>query len=146
VRSEGADVLSSMSVSLNTSKTTFSASVDKTGRIYVEGCVRGGVAYISKIGAFDVELRSVVWRHGSAQCLAGALAAGHAAWAGLTGALVIVRRLGMLVRCLHVNTFRLHGVRAALVALPASGGVNQWRYMRARPLCIRGSRGISLLV
>ena len=50
-------MLSSMSVSIGTSKTKFSASVDKTGRIYVEGCVRGGVAYISKIGAFDVELR-----------------------------------------------------------------------------------------
>jgi D-3-phosphoglycerate dehydrogenase / 2-oxoglutarate reductase len=67
VRSEGVDVLSSMSVSIGTNKTTFSAAVDKTGRIYVEGCVRGGTAYISKIGAFDVELRSApeplhLWR------------------------------------------------------------------------------------
>ena len=51
VRSEGADVLTSMSVSLGAGKSRFSAAVDKTGRIYVEGTVRGGRPYLTKIGA-----------------------------------------------------------------------------------------------
>jgi hypothetical protein len=50
VRAEGADVLSSMSVSLGASKSRFSAAVDKTGRIYVEGTVRAGRPYLTKIG------------------------------------------------------------------------------------------------
>jgi len=56
VRSEGSDVLSSMSIALGTSASKFSAVVDKTGRIYVEGCVRSGTPLLTKIGAFDVEL------------------------------------------------------------------------------------------
>jgi len=51
VRSEGADVLSSMSVSLGASKSKFSGAIDKTGRIYVEGTVRAGRPYLTKIGA-----------------------------------------------------------------------------------------------
>jgi hypothetical protein len=52
VRSEGADALTSMSVSLGAARSTFSAAVDdKTGRIYVEGTVRSGRPYITKIGA-----------------------------------------------------------------------------------------------
>ena len=56
VRSEGADVLSSMSVALGAGKAKFTAAVDKTGRIYVEGTVRAGRPYLTKIGAFDVDL------------------------------------------------------------------------------------------
>ncbi len=50
------DVLSSLSVSLGTGKSTFSAAVDKTGRIHVEGTVKAGTPYLTKIGGFDVEL------------------------------------------------------------------------------------------
>lgn len=56
VRSEGSDVLSSVSVALDTDKASFSAAVDKTGRIYIEGGVRQGNPYLTKIGGFDVEL------------------------------------------------------------------------------------------
>lgn len=56
VRSEGSDVLTSMSVALGTSKSKFSAAVDKTGRVYVEGQVRSGEPFVTKIGSFDVEL------------------------------------------------------------------------------------------
>eukprot|EP00878_Enallax_costatus_P000452 GHUV01000543.1.p1 GENE.GHUV01000543.1~~GHUV01000543.1.p1 ORF type:complete len:584 (+),score=238.81 GHUV01000543.1:209-1960(+) len=56
IRTEGSDVLSSLSVALGTSKSTFSAAVDKTGRIYVEGSVKNGTPYLEKIGGFDVEL------------------------------------------------------------------------------------------
>lgn len=56
IRTEGSDVLSSLSVALGTSKSTFSAAVDKTGRIYVEGSVKNGTPYLEKIGSFDVEL------------------------------------------------------------------------------------------
>jgi hypothetical protein len=49
-------VLSSLSVALGTGKSTFSAAVDKTGRIYVEGAVRNDTPYLTKIGGFDVEL------------------------------------------------------------------------------------------
>jgi hypothetical protein len=45
-----------MSVAIGTSATKFSAAVDKTGRIYVEGAVRSDTPYLTKIGAFDVEL------------------------------------------------------------------------------------------
>lgn len=50
------DVLSSMSVAIGTSDTKFSAAVDKTGRIYVEGAVRSGTPFLTKIGGYDVEL------------------------------------------------------------------------------------------
>ncbi|GBF97167.1 D-3-phosphoglycerate dehydrogenase, chloroplastic-like [Raphidocelis subcapitata] len=57
IRSEGADALTSMAVSLGAAKSTFSAAVDeKSGRIYVEGTVRAGRPYITKIGGVDVEL------------------------------------------------------------------------------------------
>lgn len=56
IRTEGSDVLTSLSVALGTSKSTFSAAVDKTGRIYVEGSVKNGTPYLEKIGGFDVEL------------------------------------------------------------------------------------------
>lgn len=56
VRSDGSDVLTAMSVSLGASKARFSAAVDKTGRIYVEGTVRAGRPYLTKIGGVDVEL------------------------------------------------------------------------------------------
>jgi D-3-phosphoglycerate dehydrogenase len=49
-------VLSSLSVALGTGKSTFSAAVDKTGRIYVEGQVKNGTPYLTKVGGFDVEL------------------------------------------------------------------------------------------
>lgn len=57
-------VLSSLAVSLGTGKSTFSAAVDATGRICVEGAVRknsGASAqtstpHLTKIGGFDVEL------------------------------------------------------------------------------------------
>lgn len=45
-----------MSIALGTNMSKFSAAVDKTGRIYVEGMVRGGAPYLTKIGSFDVEL------------------------------------------------------------------------------------------
>ncbi|GFR44138.1 hypothetical protein Agub_g5304 [Astrephomene gubernaculifera] len=53
---EGNEVLSSMSVSLGTSASRFSAAVDKTNRIYVEGKVMNGTPFLTKIGNFDVEL------------------------------------------------------------------------------------------
>ncbi|KAF6266588.1 D-isomer specific 2-hydroxyacid dehydrogenase [Scenedesmus sp. NREL 46B-D3] len=56
IRTEGCDVLSSLSVALGTGKATFSAAVDKTGRIYVEGTVKNGTPYLTKVGGFDVEL------------------------------------------------------------------------------------------
>jgi len=43
-------------VALGTGKSTFSAAVDKTGRIYVEGTVRNNTPYLTKIGGFDVDL------------------------------------------------------------------------------------------
>jgi hypothetical protein len=43
-------------VALGTGKSTFSAAVDKTGRIYVEGTVRQNTPYLTKIGGFDVDL------------------------------------------------------------------------------------------
>jgi hypothetical protein len=45
-----------MSVALGTAKSTFSAAVDKSGRIYVEGTVRSNTPYLTKIGGFDVDL------------------------------------------------------------------------------------------
>jgi len=56
VTSNGSAVLSSLSVALGTGKSTFSAAVDKTGRIYVEGTVRNNTPYLTKIGGFDVDL------------------------------------------------------------------------------------------
>lgn len=50
------DVLTSMSVAIGTSGSKFTGAVDKTGRIYMEGTVRSGQAYLTKIGGFDVEL------------------------------------------------------------------------------------------
>lgn len=49
-------MLSSLSVALGTNKSVFSAAVDKTGRIYVEGSVKNGTPYLEKIGGFDVDL------------------------------------------------------------------------------------------
>jgi D-3-phosphoglycerate dehydrogenase len=43
-------------VALGTGKSTFSAAVDKTGRIYVEGTVRNNTPFVTKIGGFDVDL------------------------------------------------------------------------------------------
>lgn len=56
IRTDGSDVLSSLSVALGTGKAVFSAAVDKTGRIYVEGGVKNGTPYLTKVGGFDVEL------------------------------------------------------------------------------------------
>jgi hypothetical protein len=50
VRTDGADVLSSMSVALSAPKARFSGAIDKTGRIYIEGTVRSGRPYLTKIG------------------------------------------------------------------------------------------------
>ncbi len=43
-------------MAIGTSDTKFSAAVDKTGRIYVEGAVRSGTPFLTKIGGYDVEL------------------------------------------------------------------------------------------
>eukprot|EP01023_Acetabularia_acetabulum_P044097 TRINITY_DN4420_c0_g1_i1.p1 TRINITY_DN4420_c0_g1~~TRINITY_DN4420_c0_g1_i1.p1 ORF type:complete len:619 (+),score=148.23 TRINITY_DN4420_c0_g1_i1:67-1923(+) len=56
LRSDGKDALSSMSVSIGTSESKFSAAVDRTGRIYVQGGVRAGLPFLTKIGGFDVDL------------------------------------------------------------------------------------------
>eukprot|EP01025_Chloroclados_australasicus_P038196 TRINITY_DN3914_c0_g1_i6.p1 TRINITY_DN3914_c0_g1~~TRINITY_DN3914_c0_g1_i6.p1 ORF type:complete len:251 (-),score=26.68 TRINITY_DN3914_c0_g1_i6:426-1133(-) len=56
IRSDGKDALTSMSVSIGTSDSRFSAAVDKTGRIYIEGGVRAGLPFLTKIGGFDVDL------------------------------------------------------------------------------------------
>jgi len=56
VRSDGKDVLTSMSVSIGTNASKFSAAVDRTGRIYIEGGVRAGLPFLTKIGGFDVDL------------------------------------------------------------------------------------------
>ncbi|KAG2492034.1 hypothetical protein HYH03_009763 [Edaphochlamys debaryana] len=53
---EGPEVLTGMSVALGTSHSTFSAAVDRTGRIYVEGKVFRGSPFLTKIGNFDVDL------------------------------------------------------------------------------------------
>lgn len=56
IRGDGSDVLASLSVSLNTSVSKFSAAVDRTGRIHIEGIVRNSTPFITKIGNYDVEL------------------------------------------------------------------------------------------
>ncbi|GAX81228.1 hypothetical protein CEUSTIGMA_g8660.t1 [Chlamydomonas eustigma] len=56
VYSDGSDILTSMSVSLGTNASKFSAAVDRASRIYVEGQVRNGAPFITKIGNFDLEL------------------------------------------------------------------------------------------
>ncbi|GMH45797.1 hypothetical protein BSKO_13760 [Bryopsis sp. KO-2023] len=56
VRSEGRDVLSNLSVSMNSKSTTFSAALDSDGRIYVEGCVKAGIPCLTQIGQFDAEV------------------------------------------------------------------------------------------
>lgn len=56
VRSEGREVLSNLSVALNSKGTKFSASLDAEGRIYVEGCVRAGIPCLTKVGQFDTEV------------------------------------------------------------------------------------------
>eukprot|EP00199_Chlamydomonas_sp_CCMP681_P000211 CAMPEP_0119102720 /NCGR_PEP_ID=MMETSP1180-20130426/1359_1 /TAXON_ID=3052 ORGANISM="Chlamydomonas cf sp, Strain CCMP681" /NCGR_SAMPLE_ID=MMETSP1180 /ASSEMBLY_ACC=CAM_ASM_000741 /LENGTH=582 /DNA_ID=CAMNT_0007087047 /DNA_START=100 /DNA_END=1848 /DNA_ORIENTATION=+ len=56
IRGEGSEVLTSMSVALGSKSAKFSGAVDKTGRVYVEGQVRNGQPFITKIGSFDVEL------------------------------------------------------------------------------------------
>ncbi|KAI8477119.1 MAG: D-isomer specific 2-hydroxyacid dehydrogenase [Monoraphidium minutum] len=56
VRSEGTDVLSGMAVSLGAPRAKFSGAVDKDGRINIEGTVRAGRPYLTKIGSFDVDL------------------------------------------------------------------------------------------
>lgn len=60
VRGEGNEVLTSLSVSLGTAKSKFSGAVDRTQRIYIEGQVRNGIPFITKIGSFDVELAVTV--------------------------------------------------------------------------------------
>lgn len=84
VRSDGRDVLTSMSVALSTARSKFSAAVDKTGRIYVEGKVQSNMPLLTKIGNFDVELSVQVgmeaWeRRGWVRREEGA-AAGMASW------------------------------------------------------------------
>lgn len=51
------EILSSLKVSLGTSKTKFSAALSKSGNISVEGVVKGGkAAFITKVGQYDVDL------------------------------------------------------------------------------------------
>ena len=45
VHSDGADILTSMSVSLGTNTSKFSAAIDRASRIYVEGQVGGGTGF-----------------------------------------------------------------------------------------------------
>lgn len=56
VRGEGSEVLTSLSVSLGTSASKFSGAVDKTGRIYIEGQVRGLALRLGWDGAGGVDL------------------------------------------------------------------------------------------
>ncbi|KAG1676733.1 hypothetical protein FOA52_005022 [Chlamydomonas sp. UWO 241] len=56
VMSDGPDVLTTLSISLGTNESVFSGAVDRAGRIYVEGQVRNGSPFLTKIGNFDVEL------------------------------------------------------------------------------------------
>jgi D-3-phosphoglycerate dehydrogenase len=56
VQADGADALSSMTVSLAAPASRFSAAVDANGRISVEGTARGGRPVLTKIGGFDVDL------------------------------------------------------------------------------------------
>jgi D-3-phosphoglycerate dehydrogenase len=53
-----------MSVALASKQSKFSGAVDKTGRIYIEGQVRNGTPFITKIGGFDVELSVQVGQGG----------------------------------------------------------------------------------
>ncbi|GIL50759.1 hypothetical protein Vafri_6902 [Volvox africanus] len=53
---DGGEVLTSMSVALGTNDSRFSAAVDRTQRIYVQGKVAGGQPFLTKIGNYDVEL------------------------------------------------------------------------------------------
>ena len=55
----GNDVLTSMAVRIHTPKSRFSGAV-QDGAITLEGSVRGGQAFITKIGKFDVELAAQV--------------------------------------------------------------------------------------
>jgi len=56
VKSEGRDVLSSMSISLKASETKFSGALDKYNRLYMEGAVKYGSPHLTKVGSFDVDL------------------------------------------------------------------------------------------
>lgn len=56
IRSEGRTILTSMSVAISSKSSRFSAAVDQSNRIYVKGCVKEGVPWLSKIGKFDVDL------------------------------------------------------------------------------------------
>ena len=59
VRSDGGDgapVLTEMTVRLGTGATRFSAAVGPGGQISVSGTVKAGAPYLTKIGAFDVDL------------------------------------------------------------------------------------------
>lgn len=53
-------MLTSLSVSLGTGKSKFSGAVDRSGRIHVEGQVRNGTPFLTKIGSFDVEVTALV--------------------------------------------------------------------------------------
>ena len=56
VPAAGDAALDSLTVSLATSATRFSAALDKAGRIAVSGAVRDGVPYLTRVGGFDTEL------------------------------------------------------------------------------------------
>jgi D-3-phosphoglycerate dehydrogenase len=50
------DVLSSVSVQLSNTDTRFSSSRDESNSITVEGCVRYGVPYLTRVGVFPVDI------------------------------------------------------------------------------------------
>eukprot|EP00210_Caulerpa_lentillifera_P004264 g4067.t1 len=56
VKSEGKEVLSSMSISVKTSASRFSGALDKYNRLYLEGAVKYGMPHLTKLGSFDVDL------------------------------------------------------------------------------------------
>ena len=56
VPATGDAVLDSMTVTLATSSTRFSAALDRDGVISAAGAVRDGVPYLTRVGAYDTEL------------------------------------------------------------------------------------------
>jgi D-3-phosphoglycerate dehydrogenase len=50
------EALKSLSVSLGSSDTRFSASLDGDRRISVRGTVKSGAPYLTRIGTFDADL------------------------------------------------------------------------------------------
>jgi D-3-phosphoglycerate dehydrogenase len=56
VPSDRGEILSSVAIQLANAETRFSSSRDAEGSIAVEGCVRNGVPYLTRVGNFQVDI------------------------------------------------------------------------------------------